>query len=137
MKSDIMEPSVRETVSGRLVSGKVLSGTETGARKTGFRYFGVKETVFTVSKCPNYLKMSQYLKTSQLSQNGPRHCFIFSRALFNVWNRVFLEMLPLEIMLKIQNYAKMCGKRQIIWTVPHLPHQKVGYNDWINIKPMS
>ena len=101
MKSDIIEPSVRETVSGRLVPGKVISGTETGvedtgARKTDFRYFGVKETVFTVSKCPNYLKMSsQYLKTSQLSQNGPRHCLIFTRALFNVtWNRVFLEILP-------------------------------------------
>ena len=54
-----------------------------------------------------------------------------------VQNQVFLEMLPLEIMLKILNYAKMCSERQIIWTVPHLPHQKVGYNDWINIKPMS
>ena len=89
MKSDIMVPSVRETVSGRLVSGKVMSGTETGveetgSRKTGFRYFGAKETVFTVSKCPNYLKMSEYLKTSQLSQNGPRHCLIFTRVLFNV-----------------------------------------------------
>ena len=92
-------------MSGRLVSGKVMSGTETGveetgarktgARKTGFRYFGVKETGFTVSKCPDYLKMSQYLKTSQLSQNSPRHCLIFTRALFNVWNRVFLEILPL------------------------------------------
>ena len=76
-------------LSGRLVSGKVTSGMETGveetgARKTGFRYFGVNETVFTVSKCLNDLKMSQYLKTFQLSQNSPRHCLIFIRALFDV-----------------------------------------------------
>ena len=57
INSDIMEPSVhvRETVPGRLVSGKVMSVTEigveeTGARKTRCMYFGVKETVFTVSK---------------------------------------------------------------------------------------
>ena len=46
----------------------------------------------------------------------------------------FWKFYVLEIMQKTLNYAKMCGKRQIIWKVPHLPHLNVGYDDYINRK---
>ena len=88
----------------------------------------LSQSVRTISKCPNYLKMSQ------LSHNVPTHYFKLSQlpreGKFACTNKLSWRIIPLtnirivrkyaswlslcEIMREILKYAKMCGKHQIV-----------------------